>query len=250
MYSNNIIMSIKNVFITSGMTFLFGVYSLYNILDYLNNIDRIYNHKLLDLQRKLVETDKHYNNLYFDFIKIKNEVDFLSSKIVIIEKKLTERPLYCFSPNFDYYESSEDDKKSNESKNIIRITSENNNLEPNNVLLNENIDENVNKIIDENVNKIIDENVNKSIDENVNKIIDENIDELVNKITEYDCVEIVNIADINTIQVSDCSSRKNSLTNSNLNLNLNLEKEPLYKSRSASISDVNWGGLMKTFLLG
>jgi len=225
-------MSIKNVFITSGITFLFGVYSLYNILDYLNNIDRIYNHKLLDLQRKLIETDKHYNNLYFDFIKIKNEVDFLSSKIVIIEKKLTERPLYCFSPNFDYYESSEDDKKSNESKNIIRITSENNNLEPNNVLLNENIDE----------------NVNKSIDENVNKIIDENIDELVNKITEYDCVEIVNIADINTIQVSDCSSRKNSLTNSNLNLNL--EKEPLYKSRSASISDVNWGGLMKTFLLG
>ena len=212
------------------MTFLFGVYSLYNILDYLNNIDRIYNHKLLDLQRKLIETDKHYNNLYFDFIKIKNEVDFLSSKIVIIEKKLTERPLYCFSPNFDYYESSEDDKKSNESKNIIRITSENNNLEPNNVLLNENIDEN--------------------IDENVNKIIDENIDELVNKITEYDCVEIVNIADINTIQVSDCSSRKNSLTNSNSNLNLNLEKEPLYKSRSASISDVNWGGLMKTFLLG
>ena len=240
MYSNNIIMSIKNVFITSGMTFLFGVYSLYNILDYLNNIDRVYNHKLLDLQRKLVETDKHYNNLYFDFIKIKNEVDFLSSKIVIIEKKLTERPLYCFSPNFDYYESSEDDKKSNESKNIIRITSENNNLEPNNVLLNENINENINKIIDENVNK----NINKIIDEN----IDENIDELVNKITEYDCVEIVNIADINTIQVSDCSSRKNSLTNSNLNLNL--EKEPLYKSRSASISDVNWGGLMKTFLLG
>ena len=214
MYSINIIMSIKNVFITSGMTFLFGVYSLYNILDYLNNIDRIYNHKLLDLQRKLVETDKHYNNLYFDFIKIKNEIDFLSGKIVIIEKKLTERPLYCFSPNFDYYESSEDDKKSNESKNTIRITSENNNLEPNNVLLNENIDENVNK----------------------------NIDEMVNKITEYDCVEIVNIADINTIQVSDCSSRKNSLTN--------LEKEPLYKSRSASISDINWSSLMKTFLLG
>ena len=232
MYSNNIIMSIKNVFITSGMTFLFGVYSLYNILDYLNNIDRIYNHKLLDLQRKLIETDKHYNNLYFDFIKIKNEVDFLSSKIVIIEKKLTERPLYCFSPNFDYYESSEDDKKSNESKNTIRITSENNNFEPNNVLLNENIDE----------------NVNKNIDENVNKNIDETVDEMVNKITEYDCVEIVNIADINTIQVSDCSSRKNSLTNSNLNLNL--EKEPLYKSRSASISDVNWSGLMKTFLLG
>ena len=240
MYSNNIIMSIKNVFITSGMTFLFGVYSLYNVLDYLNNIDRIYNHKLLDLQRKLVETDKHYNNLYFDFIKIKNEIDFLSGKIVIIEKKLTERPLYCFSPNFDYYESSEDDKKSNESKNTIRITSENNNLEPNTVLLNENIDENVNKNVDE--------MVNKNIDENVNKNIDENVDEMVNKITEYDCVEIVNIADINTIQVSDCSSRKNSLTNSNSNLNL--EKEPLYKSRSASISDVNWSGLMKTFLLG
>ena len=226
MYSNNIIMSIKNVFITSGMTFLFGVYSLYNILDYINNIDLIYNQKLLDLQRKLDETDKHYNNLYVDFIKIKNEVEFLSSKIVIIEKKLTERPLYCFSPNFDYYESSEDDKKSNESKNTIRITSENNNLESNIILLIETVDKNIDKNIDD-----------KNVDD---KIFD---DEDVNKITEYDCVDMVNIADINTIQVSDCSSRKNSLTNSKF------KKEPLYKSKSAYLSDVNWTGLMKTFLL-
>ena len=226
MYSNNIIMSIKNVFITSGMTFLFGVYSLYNILDYINNIDLIYNQKLLDLQRKLDETDKHYNNLYVDFIKIKNEVEFLSSKIVIIEKKLTERPLYCFSPNFDYYESSEDDKKSNESKNTIRITSENNNLESNIILLIETVDKNIDKNID-------DKNIDKNVD-----------DEDVNKITEYDCVDMVNIADINTIQVSDCSSRKNSLTNSKF------KKEPLYKSKSAYLSDVNWTGLMKTFLLG
>ena len=220
-------MSIKNVFITSGMTFLFGVYSLYNILDYINNIDLIYNQKLLDLQRKLDETDKHYNNLYVDFIKIKNEVDFLSSKIVIIEKKLTERPLYCFSPNFDYYESSEDDKKSNESKNTIRITSENNNSESNIILLIETVDKNIDKNIDD-----------KNVDD---KIFD---DEDVNKITEYDCVDMVNIADINTIQVSDCSSRKNSLTNSKF------KKEPLYKSKSAYLSDVNWTGLMKTFLLG
>ena len=230
MYSINIIMSIKNVFITSGMTFLFGVYSLYNILDYINNIDLIYNQKLLDLQRKLDETDKHYNNLYVDFIKIKNEVDFLSSKIVIIEKKLTERPLYCFSPNFDYYESSEDDKKSNESKNTIRITSENKNSESNIMLLIETVDKHVDKHDDKNIDKNVDD---KNVD-----------DEDVNKITEYDCVDMVNIADINTIQVSDCSSRKNSLTNSKF------KKEPLYKSKSAYLSDVNWTGLMKTFLLG
>ena len=230
MYSINIIMSIKNVFITSGMTVLFGVYSLYNILDYLNNIDMIYNHKLLDLQRKLDETDKHYNNLYVDFIQIKNEVDFLSSKIVIIEKKLTERPLYCFSPNFDYYESSEDDKKSNESKNTIRITSENKNSESNIMLLIETVDKHVDKHDDKNIDKNVDD---KNVD-----------DEDVNKITEYDCVDMVNIADINTIQVSDCSSRKNSLTNSKF------KKEPLYKSKSAYLSDVNWTGLMKTFLLG
>ena len=241
MYSINIIMSIKNVFITSGMTFLFGVYSLYNILDYINNIDLIYNQKLLDLQRKLDETDKHYNNLYVDFIQIKNEVDFLSSKIVIIEKKLTERPLYCFSPNFDYYESSEDDKKSNESKNTIRITSENNNLESNIILLIETVDKNVDKFFDD---KNIDKNVDdKNVDDK--NVDDKNVDdEDVNKITEYDCVDMVNIADINTIQVSDCSSRKNSLTNSKF------KKEPLYKSKSAYLSDVNWTGLMKTFLLG
>jgi hypothetical protein len=244
MYSNNIIMSIKNVFITSGMTFLFGVYSLYNILDYLNNIDRIYIHKLLDLQRKLDETDKHYNNLYVDFIKIKNEVEFLSSQIVIIEKKLTERPLYCFSPNFDYYESSEDDKNSNESKNTIRITSENNNSESNIILLIETVDKNIDdkNIDDKNIDdkNIDDKNIDdKNIDKNID---DKNVDD--NKIMEYDCVEMVNIADINTIQVSDCSSRKNSLTNSKF------KKEPLYKSKSAYLSDVNWTGLMKTFLLG
>ena len=214
---NNIIMSIKNVFITSGITILFGVYSIYNILDYLNNINNIYNHKLLDLQKKLVETDKNYNNLYFDFIKIKNEVDFLSGKIVIIEKKLTERPLYCFSPNFDYYESSEDDKKTNET---IRITSDKTNLNGDN------------NYVPTNTLTIV---------SSQNNDVKLNNDVITEKM-EYDCVEIVNITDINVLHVSDCSNKTNSSVNS--------EKEPLYKSRSASISDVNWSGLMKTFLLG
>ena len=66
---------------------------------------------------------------------------------------------------------------------------------------------------------------------------------LINKKLDYECVELLNIADINTVNLYPCSSRKNSLTNS--------EKDDTYiRTRSISISDVNWSGLTKKFFFG
>ena len=42
-----VMMNIKNIVISTGMTLLFGVYSIYNILGYLNNMNCLYNYKLL-----------------------------------------------------------------------------------------------------------------------------------------------------------------------------------------------------------
>ena len=197
---DNIIMNIKNIFITSGMTLIFGVYSIYNIWEYLNNMDRLYNNKIMALQQKLEETNRKIEMLLIGYEKITNEIikitdDFniTTNKIVIIENKLLERSLYCFSPNYDYYESSDDEIKS-----VNNNSETNNNLETNN-------------------------------NSETNKI--------------SDCVEIVNFEDVNTLHVTNCISKNNSF--------LNKENEILpVRSRSTSITDLNWGGLMKTFLLG
>ena len=237
MLFNHYIMNIKNIAMTSGMTILFGLYSLYNILDYLNNIETLYKYKILELQKNLDETDKKYKQLQFDFVNITDTLDNLNDKIIIVEKKIVERQNYCFTPNYEFYDSSEDEKKLNKQDcqftdyipkdmmNII-IKSENNNLEIVNV-------ENVNKIVIDNV-----KNDNTVLNEYV-----ENSNTILNEYVEYDCIELSNINYINTLRVSQCSNTKDDLTD--------YEKaDTSTRSRSLSLSDVNWANLMKKFLLG
>lgn len=214
-------MNIKNIMITTGMTLLFGLYSIYNILGYLNKLNHLNNYKLLEIQKKMDETDKKCKNLQFDFVKIKEELNILSDKIVSIENELTEHSKYLFSSNYeydDYDESSEEEKKL---------------IEP---VCDEKCDFNdaIPKIRLDTMNSISEKNYLQ--DKNI-------INEVLNEKLEYECIEIVNINDINTLHLSPCSSRKNSLTNS--------EKDTNYKlSKSISISDVNWSGLTKNFLFG
>ena len=258
MLFNHYIMNIKNIAMTSGMTILFGLYSLYNILDYLNNIETLYKYKILELQKNLDETDKKYKQLQFDFVNITDTLDNLNDKIIIVEKKIVERQNYCFTPNYEFYDSSEDEKKLNKQDcqftdyipkdmmNII-IKSENNNLEIVNV-------ENVNKIVIDNVEnnnlEIVNvENVNKIVIDNVkndNTVLNEYVENshtILNEYVEYDCIELSNINYINTLRVSQCSNTKDDLTD--------YEKaDTSTRSRSLSLSDVNWANLMKKFLLG
>ena len=88
----------------------------------------------------------------------------------------------------------------------------------------------------ETMNSIIENNFeDNNIINNLNEVFDEKLD--------YDCVEILNITDINILNVSPCSSKKNSLTNSEKN-------SSSIRSRSSSISDINWSGLTKKILFG
>ena len=217
-----VMMNIKNIVISTGMTLLFGVYSIYNILGYLNNMNCLYNYKLLEIQKNLDETYKKCINLQIDFVKIKEELKILSNKYFTIENRLTDHPQFYFSPNYDYYESSEQDKKSNEP-----ICDEKCDL---------NSSMSIPKVKLETMNSIIENNFeDNNIINNLNEVFDEKLD--------YDCVEILNITDINILNVSPCSSKKNSLTNSEKN-------SSSIRSRSSSISDINWSGLTKKILFG
>ena len=215
-------MNIKNIVITTGMSFLFGVYSIYNIIDYLNNINRDNNNKLLVLQRKISETYDKCKILESNIKEIREEITILSNKIEKIEKKIEENPRLYFSVNDIYYDTSEEDKKMEEEEEE-ELTDEEKKVED--LIHDVNFDLNVP------IQTITLEPINKSY---TTPILVNNEDSIIN------CVEIKNIDDINNLQVSQCSSRKNSL-----------EKDSnILRSRSSSLSDINWYGLTTKFIFG
>jgi len=213
-------MNIKNIMITTGMSFLFGAYSIYNIIDYLNNINRDNNHKLLVLQRKISETYDKCKILESNIKEFREEIINLSHKIEKIEKIIEENPRFYFSVNDIYYDTSEEDKKMEEEE---ELTDEEKIVED--LIHDVKFDLNVP------IQTITLEPVNKSY---INPILVNNEDSIIN------CVEIVNIENIDNLQVSQCSSRKNSL-----------EKDSnILRSRSSSLSDINWYGLTTKFMFG
>ena len=93
-----IMMNIKTIFITTGISMLFGAYSIYNILEYIkyiqnNRIEEIEdlkcsiddtNIKFTDLQKKYTHLQTKYDNLKNEFMKTRNEIENLN---VLLYKK-------------------------------------------------------------------------------------------------------------------------------------------------------------------
>lgn len=92
-------MNIKNIFITTGISVLFGVYSVYNLLEYLRTLNNYHkkqinileyqiketNKKYIDFHNKyftrLQELQKKYNQLLINYEYINQEVKILNNKI-------------------------------------------------------------------------------------------------------------------------------------------------------------------------
>ena len=63
----------KNIFITTGVTFLFGMYSIYHLYFYIRDLDnKIHNLKI---------REKDYEQLEMEVKKINNNLKLLSDKI-------------------------------------------------------------------------------------------------------------------------------------------------------------------------
>lgn len=92
-------LNIKNIFITTGISILFGVYSIYNILEYLritnyyrlreiNNLYKIIhqtNKKYMALNDEYTQLYQKYNNLVSEVSHSKQEIIDLNIKIIEIE---------------------------------------------------------------------------------------------------------------------------------------------------------------------
>lgn len=92
-------MNIKNIFITTGISVLFGVYSIYNILEYLRllNNERVKqikniqilseetNKKYSELQIQYLELQKKYTELSIDCNKMKEDINILKDKIIQLQ---------------------------------------------------------------------------------------------------------------------------------------------------------------------
>lgn len=88
-------MSFKNIFITGGLSIIFGVYSLYSLINYLNTIKENQTKELMLLKGLIVKTNKKYNDLehkYFQIVsvieKTTNEIISLNQKLILLEGRL------------------------------------------------------------------------------------------------------------------------------------------------------------------
>ena len=107
-------MNIKHIFITTGISVLFGVYSIYNLFDYMRSINRSCNKQLLLLQTDLDEINKKYKTIEFEYVKIKEEILILSDKIINLETINEKKSVFFHSSNYDVADDYEADEEDND----------------------------------------------------------------------------------------------------------------------------------------
>ena len=211
-------MNIKTIVLSTGLSFLFSIYSVYNIVNLLKEITHS-NKTIIDnkqkLEEKIEEIIDKYNKLE-DEIKHKNdEINKLTEKLDNVEKRIEQmsHSYFEFSVN-NMYETSEEEEKDILTEEI-QITEFNHNepLEP--------------------IIKLPERNT-----------LIEHFDEQ----NEYNCVVIENINNITQLSASFCSN-----SNSKNNINSNFEKDDIRsRSRSNSFTDIirSGHGLATKFFFG
>ncbi len=211
-------MNIKTIVLSTGLSFLFSIYSVYNIVNLLKEITHS-NKTIIDnkqkLEEKIEEIIDKYNKLE-DEIKHKNdEINKLTEKLDNVEKRIEQmsHSYFEFSVN-NMYETSEEEEKDILTEEI-QITEFNHNelLEP--------------------IIKLPERNT-----------LIEHFDEQ----NEYNCVLIENINNVTQLSASFCSN-----SNSKNNINSNFEKDDIRsRSRSNSFTDIirSGHGLATKFFFG
>jgi predicted nuclease with TOPRIM domain len=212
-------MNIKNIFITTSLSVMFGYYSIYNIFNYLHDIKDKLN-EITILEKKLEETTNKYKELSFEFTNITCEINILSKKVIELENKH-----FLFYSNYNFvnsiYSSPED---------ILFVDKDNDttHYDSDNVNTDETSSSVFNELNDANLDHV-------NFDDIDLELSHENIEK--KNILDYDCIEIINDLEKNSIKLTPCSSRNSFASLDN-------------KPRSSSVSDVNWSGLTKKFLFG
>ena len=208
-------MNIKTIVLSTGLSFLFSIYSVYNIVNLLKEITHS-NETIIDnkqkLEEKIEEIIDKYNKLE-DEIKHKNdEINKLTEKLDNVEKRIEQmsHSYFEFSVN-NMYETSEEEEKDILTEEIrMREFNHNEPLEP--------------------IIKLPERNT-----------LIEHFDEQ----NEYNCVVIENINNVTQLSASFCSNSNSK--------NSNFEKDDIRsRSRSNSFTDIirSGHGLATKFFFG
>jgi len=200
-------MNIKHIFITTGISVLFGAYSIYNLFDYMRYINRFYNKQIMLLQTDLDDINKKYKTIESEYLKIKEEILILSDKIINLETNNAKNIAFS-SSNYDIYDDYEADEEDNDG------TGDNEGLHDNVVFNTQILTE---PICDTKCYlKLSTPNITTE-----ETILDAN---KTSDLLEYDCIEIVNMFDSNSLPCSK-SFHVNPMS---------------IRSRSKSVTEVDW----------
>lgn len=132
MHINILMLNIKNIFITTGISILFGVYSIYNILEYLRitnyyrlrEINNLY--KLIhQTNKKYIALNDEYNQLYQKYNDLVTEVGHSKKEIIELNIKIIE------IENFNDYIFNLINSESNQNINEKTVIDFNSNIQEN-----------------------------------------------------------------------------------------------------------------------
>ena len=203
--------NMKHIFITTGISVLFGVYSIYNIFEYIRLIHNNRTKRILDLTEFLFNNinDKYenlqskYEDMKNEFIKSQEDTKLLVSiieKLQILQNKVG---------------TSEEENFKSETVSIIDTNE---------------------SIIDTNESIICDEICD--LNDNIPRIHMETMTSNINN----EFIELSN-ADYEAFHNMAISLNKDKNS-------INSELNKCSRSRSASLTEINWVGLTQKFLFG
>jgi len=204
-------MNIKNIFVTTGISVLFGVYSIYNILEYLRLLNNERVKQIKNLQILGQETNKKYSELQIQYLEL--------------QKKYTELSIYCNKMKEDI--TILNDK-------IIQLQDKKNDYIKNNDIKNYTSSDYLTSLI----------SLPIDIESSGNTVCDElcNFNSDIPRIH----METMNINYENVdSEFIDLLSLDNEIEQINKNKN-----DLFSRSRSTSVTEINWTTLTKKFLFG
>ena len=205
-------MNIRHIFITTGISVLFGVYSIYHIIEYLKIMHNTRTKEISDLKTYINDINTKYINLHSKYDILENEIIKTNNEVSKLQLQISE--LHNLSNNIE---------------NIIE----------------QDIPSEIVSIMDTDESIICDEKCDLNVDiprlhletmNSNNADIDPEFMESFSSV-EYDHFQNTYI-NTNNLEgsIHSISSYHNSIKTS--------------RSRSGSLTDINWTGLTKKFLFG
>lgn len=231
MFTSIIMMNIKNIFVTTGLSVLFGVYSIYNLFEYFRVLNNNQIKQIKDLQNKLINTNKKYNY-------IRKQNNDLEQKYNLLEQTYSDLEQNYNKLTVIYKQKKEEiddlhlkiyklEEKENDNISII-ISSDN---DTSNIIDNSKIFGTNNIICDElcDLNNNI-PRINMFTGSPNSKNMDDDFFETISfkNLEDHNC-------SIKTETNSLCNSENDSIK---------------YRSRSTSITEIDWLNLTKKFFFG